>query len=467
MDSSFDVRIYSTEKNKRASGSSYTLRWKVNTKKHSKTFATSALADARRSELMTALKKGEPFSPVTGLPVSFVSKAAETNWYDFAIDYVDWKWTRASGNNRKNIAKAMTAATIALLRTPPRQFEPVKVRTALREWAFNTKRRAEAPDDVRVILDWVQRNTLTMSAWEDSEKAETVVTALGTLLDGTAAAASSITRNHRIMNLVMGYAIKHGILRTNPLPKGKGEHAAPKVAQAIDKRSLLNPHQVAQLLAWIGKRPRRGRLYRAFFAALYYAGLRPEEAVALRVSDATLPETGWGEFLVHEAQPEVGSQWTDTGDVHEERDLKGRAEGDTRPVPIHPSLVAILRGIINVYKLKPGDRLFPGEGGGMLAGSVFRRVWNKARKEVLAEHEYRSPVGKRVYDLRHTCLTTWLNNGIPAPQIAEWAGNSVPVLLAIYARCIAGQTAQYLKRVEGVQDLPAAEPRARKRSPES
>jgi integrase len=239
------------------------------------------------------------------------------------------------------------------------------------------------------------------------------------------------------------------------------------VAQAIDKRSLLNPHQVAQLLAWIGKRPRRGRLYRAFFAALYYAGLRPEEAVALRVSDATLPETGWGEFLVHEAQPEVGSQWTDTGDVHEERDLKGRAEGDTRPVPIHPSLVAILRDIINVYKLKPGDRLFPGEGGGMLAGSVFRRVWNKARKEVLAEHEYRSPVGKRVYDLRHTCLTTWLNNGIPAPQVAEWAGNSVPVLLAIYARCIAGQTAQYLKRVEGVQDLPAVEPRARKRSPES
>jgi integrase len=120
-----------------------------------------------------------------------------------------------------------------------------------------------------------------------------------------------------------------------------------------------------------------------------------------------------------------------------------------------------------VYKLKPGDRLFPGEGGGMLAGSVFRRVWNKARKEVLAEHEYRSPVGKRVYDLRHTCLTTWLNNGIPAPQIAEWAGNSVPVLLAIYARCIAGQTAQYLKRVEGVQDLPAVEPQARKRSPES
>ncbi|MEU5797603.1 hypothetical protein ABZ800_29380 [Streptomyces sp. NPDC047813] len=31
------------------------------------------------------------------------------------------------------------------------------------------------------------------------------------------------------------------------------------------------------------------------------------------MSDATLPETGWGEFLVHDARPEVGSQWTDSG----------------------------------------------------------------------------------------------------------------------------------------------------------
>ncbi|MFD3909965.1 tyrosine-type recombinase/integrase [Streptomyces sp. NPDC058603] len=457
MENSFDVRIYAIETNKRAKGSSYTLRWKVATKKHSKTYTRFALADARRSELMSAQKKGQPFGIASGLPLSFASKAAKTNWYDFAIEYVDWKWKRSSANNRRNIAKAMTATTIALLRTPPKQFDGQQVRTALREWAFNTKRRAEAPDDVRVILDWIKRSTLSMDAWEDTEKVETVVGALGTRLDGTAAAASSVTRNSRIMNLVMGYAIKHGVLRANPLPKGKGEGSPPKVAQAIDKRSLLNPDQVAQLLAWIGERPRRGRLYRAFFATLYYAGLRPEEAVALRVSDARLPETGWGEFLVHQAQPEVGGQWTDTGEVHEERHLKGRAEGETRPVPIHPSLVALLHGIIAKYKLKPTDLLFPGEGGDMLAGSVFRRVWGKAREEVLPKHEYESPTGKRVYDLRHTCLTTWLNNGIPPAQVAEWAGNSVPILYAIYARCIVGQQAVLLKRIEGVQDLPTVE----------
>ncbi|MGK5501439.1 tyrosine-type recombinase/integrase [Streptomyces sp. URMC 125] len=208
------------------------------------------------------------------------------------------------------------------------------------------------------------------------------------------------------------------------------------------------------MLDWIGGRPRRGHLYRAFFATLYYAGLRPEEAVALRVGDATLPETGWGEFLVHEARPEVGSQWTDTGEVHEEQGLKGRAEGDTRLVPIHPLLVVLLREVIKEYSLKSADFLFPGEKGGMLAGSVFRRVWAKARKEVLPEHEFKSPTGKRVYDLRHTCLTTWMNKGIPHAQVAEWAGNSAPVLQAIYARCIIGQRDVYLKQVEDEQALP-------------
>lgn len=116
MDSSFDVRIYTIETNQRAKGASYTVRWKVGTKKHSKTYSGKALADARRSELMAAHKKGAPFSVATGLPISFSSKAADTNWYDFAVEYVDWKWPNASGNNRKIIAKVMTAVTVALLR---------------------------------------------------------------------------------------------------------------------------------------------------------------------------------------------------------------------------------------------------------------------------------------------------------------------------------------------------------------
>ncbi|MEU1192338.1 hypothetical protein [Streptomyces sp. NPDC005859] len=104
--------------------------------------------------------------------------------------------------------------------------------------------------------------------------------------------------------------------------------------------------------------------------------------------------------------------------------------------------------------MKTGELLFQGEKGGMLAGSVIRRAWRSARAEVLTPDEFASPLGRRVYDLRHTCLTNWLNDGIPPAQVAEWAGNSVPVLLAIYARCIAGQLQDLKQRILARKDLP-------------
>lgn len=111
---------------------------------------------------------------------------------------------------------------------------------------------------------------------------------------------------------------------------------------------------------------------------------------------------------------------TDTGQVHDERHLKGRGEGATRVVPAHPAFVAILRDLTENYGLRGDDILFQGERGGLLTGSVYRRVWAKARKTVLPETEYDSPTGKRVYDLRHTCLTTWLNNGVPQRRSPAW-----------------------------------------------
>ena len=53
--------------------------------------------------------------------------------------------------------------------------------------------------------------------------------------------------------------------------------------------------------------------------------------------------------------------------------------------------------------------------------------------------EFASPLARRPYDLRHAAVSTWLNAGVPATQVAEWAGHSVAVLLQIYAKCLAGQ----------------------------
>jgi hypothetical protein len=52
-----------------------------------------------------------------------------------------------------------------------------------------------------------------------------------------------------------------------------------------------------------------------------------------------------------------------------------------------------------------------------------------------------------VTDLRHACLSTWLNGGVYPTQVAEWAGHSVDVLLRIYAKCVVGQDELAKRRI--------------------
>ncbi|GAA3125657.1 hypothetical protein [Streptosporangium carneum] len=78
---------------------------------------------------------------------------------------------------------------------------------------------------------------------------------------------------------------------------------------------------------------------------------------------------------------------------------------------------------------------------------MSRRAWAAARAKALPPAEAASPLAKRVYDLRHACVSTWLNAGVPATQVAQWAGHSVEVLLRIYAKCIVGQDEAARRRI--------------------
>lgn len=102
----------------------------------------------------------------------------------------------------------------------------------------------------------------------------------------------------------------------------------------------------------------------------------------------------WRESLFRTAQPEVGKNWTDDGEIHEERGLKGPAADDTRVVPGHPSLTRILREHIKAKHLKRGDLPFRGGEGRDARGlGSSGRAWRSSRKEALAPDEFASPYG--------------------------------------------------------------------------
>jgi integrase len=213
--------------------------------------------------------------------------------------------------------------------------------------------------------------------------------------------------------------------------------------QSIDRRSVVNHRQARALLDAVAAQKPSGPRLVAFFGLIYYAALRPEEAVNLRWNDLFLPPEGnegmWGELRLSESAPYVGRQWTDDGDLRDTRALKHRLDGESRIVPLPPDLVTILRDHSRQFPDGADGRLFYGIHADVLPTITYRRAWKAARRTALSESEQASPLAQRPYDLRHAAVSTWLNAGVPAPQVAEWAGHGVDVLLRIYAKCVEGQ----------------------------
>ncbi len=177
-------------------------------------------------------------------------------------------------------------------------------------------------------------------------------------------------------------------------------------------------------------------LLMALYACMYFAALRPAEAVALRQQDCHLPETGWGRLTLETSRPEVNRRWTDTASAHEERGLKHRPAQESRRVPIPPELVGILRAHVGAFGVAADGRIFSSERGHVIASTAISDVWAEARTLALTPEQVASPLAGRPYDLRHAAVSLWLNAGVPAPEVAERAGHSVEVLLRVYAKCL-------------------------------
>jgi site-specific recombinase XerD len=185
------------------------------------------------------------------------------------------KWKQASAKYRKDIARALTAATPAMLTAARGRPDDANIRRALTRRGFNAKQRADPPADVADVLGWVARNSAQVSALVEAATARAMLDHATGRLDGKAAAASTARRNRTILANAMDYAIELGLLDTNPIRLLKW--TAPKVSGQVDRRSVVNPRPARALLDAVrAQQPSRPRLV-AFFAVMYYAGLRPRK----------------------------------------------------------------------------------------------------------------------------------------------------------------------------------------------
>lgn len=467
-DITYNVRVYAIETRRNAAGNvtSYRVAWQTTTKTWKRSFKLAAQADTFRGALLTAARNGEAFSTLTGEPVSWArTDRPEMSWYDFACKFADMKWKSAAPKYRQDIARALTAATPAMYASTRGKPDDRVLRSAMHRWGFNTKQRQEAPEEASAALEWLADNTKPISAlMDDPGLVRDLLEAATSLLDGNRAAPSTVRKHRMLLSNALDYATELKLLPANPLKTLKWK--PPANAYEVDRRSVVNHTQAKALLAAVAAQKPSGERLVAFFALMYYAALRPEEAVNLRRDNVILPPLirdegtraseepadAWGELHLLKAAPYAGRDWTDSGTAREERALKHRAAGHSRTVPIPPPLVRILRAHLDTFDKGPQGRLFYGVKVDELPFITYRRAWKAARKTALTEKEFASPLAARPYDLRHACVSMWLNAGVPAPQVAEWAGHSVDVLLRIYAKCIVGQDEAAKRRIAEALD---------------
>ena len=303
----------------------------------------------------------------TGRPTAWEREKAQMTWYEFACTYVDMKWKQASAKYRKDIARALTAATPAMLSEAHGRPDDASIRRAFVRWGFNTKQRADPPADVAEVLAWVARNSAPLSALAEPRPPEGCSTRPPSRLDGKPAAASTARRHRTILANAMDYAIELGLLETNPVRALKW--TAPKVSSQVDRRSVVNPRQARALLDAVRASSRVGRGLSPSSQSCTTQGSVPRKpSTSAKTTSSCRPRSGtrtpawrdppdeedWGELHLRTATPDAGSEWTDDGSPRETRQLKHRAEGDSRIVPTHPELTRLLRNHLAKFGTAPG-----------------------------------------------------------------------------------------------------------------
>lgn len=456
----------------------YSIRWVVGSKPHSKSFKTATLAQRRHNQLTEATSRGEAFHILSGLPMSEYRKIADREAAEKAaaeaaaeaaekatsclarfIAFFDSKWDGLADTARRNLGDGLATVTAALVDAEDGRPDRKVLNYVLVNHVFNKHFRDEPlpSTEHEAALKWIREHSLPATALAQDATVRTALNAIDRQPStGEQAALSSYKRKRATLHQALEYLIEQNVLSyPNPLDKSKWKPHGEAVADddVIDAAVVANPRQVEALIeacAGYGahqKQYRSGLRLQAFFALLYYCLMRPGEALDLTEDCFTLPpepatgqeETHWGVLRFGTSNPQAGKKWTADGKKAKSKSLKQRRPKQYRTVPIPPRGVYWVRRHIKLFDIPSGGRMFVARNGGMIGKTAYADAWRWTRQRALTPQQVASPLAGRPYDLRHGGVSLLLNSGVGPNVIAVWAGHGVDVLLRIYAKCVDGQ----------------------------
>lgn len=229
----------------------------------------------------------------------------------------------------------------------------------------------------------------------------------------TSLAASNVgdytsARALKLMRQILAFAVEVGRIPHNPADVLRARGALPSQKRKTDIRPL-DPDETEALRERLLARQSPNALRDAtFVSVLAYAGLRPEEALALKWESV-------GEDYVHVVQ------------ANRDGELAATKTGGRRMVT---GLIETLRDDLAEWReaspdTRPSALVFPSDDGGLW------RLWDYAnwRRRTFKPN---APANARPYDLRHGYGSLLIREGVNRAEIAEQMGNSVAVLDSHY-----------------------------------
>ncbi len=397
------------------------VRWRVDGRDRMRSFKTKGEAERLRARLQTAVMAGQSFDVASGLPDDWVSKG-ET-WFEWSREWLRLKWPGWSGNSRRSSVESLVSLTPFMVR-PGAPKPPLELARWLRAEGFAIRADPDAASDV---ARWLAKNSIRLVDLS-APILETALTGATTRVDGKAMSAEVIRRRRTTLNAVLKLAVRRGQLDANPMDKV--EWKVPDRSLAVDISTVPSFKDIAALIEFTWAGPPVSRRYAALFACVGIAGMRPSEAMALRVEDVSLPTSGWGMAILRGATTAPGFRYTDNEGVHEDKQLKQRAVGAVRQVPLAPDLVRHLRAHLAEFPAV-GNRVFTTSKGTPMSTTSYSAAWHRARADRWPASSVLADV--TLYDLRHSAATLMLAAGVMPAEVARRLGHSVDVLMRTYA----------------------------------
>ena len=398
--------------------SPYVARWVVNGQTRGRSFANKTQANSFRAALIHAIDAQERWSNLTGLPQSMETSGVSVA--SLVKQFVDSKKHVWEARTRESAIIPLAEMLICLVTknapTPTRTTkkdismwlmgddleDPLYIKYSLNISECSPAVCADAFDELCYCLeeDGVTRSTKFK-------------------------ASATVIRYRRACAQFFIYVVERELLTKNPWPAGKRGKTTRKERGKGDLRiDLLPTHaQAVETINAVASHQPGSQAYKVVCSLMYYAGLRPGEARALRIENCGPLTAGqWGQATIDETAKDAAP-----GYYLDKSEMLGDPKTDARVVSLHPVLVDII--LAHIGERKTGV-IAASKNGGFVDQRRLDRSWARAR-------------GKntwRPYDLRHAHASIQLRAGIAPVEVARSLGHSVEVLHRVYNRAFPADT---------------------------